>query len=270
MPELNSCLYTGHVTHHRFKPVDHRFVYRVFSSLIDLDELSALDRFKLFSVNRFNLFSFNEKDHGRGKGDLVAYIRSLLNKQQREDATHRIQLLCYPRILGYAFNPLSVYFCYDLQGDLSVILYEVSNTFGSRHIYLIDVEKGSTLIDQHCEKQMYVSPFMPMNTDYSFHIHPPKNQVSVFIQLSDHQAGANDTQPLLNASFNGKRQEICDQALFSMFCKYPLMTVKVIAGIHWEALKLWRKKLKIQPREKHVTHTISWKDKNGAMHYESL
>lgn len=270
MAELNSCIYEGAVMHHRLNPVRHRFIYRVFSSLIDLDELPQLDNLRLFSVNRFNLFSFHEHDHGSHQHSLAEQIRSLLATRGYEEAGHSIRLLCYPRILGYAFNPLSIYFCYNAEEELKVILYEVSNTFGSRHTYLLEVENPSQLVRHGCEKKMYVSPFMPMETDYSFRIRPPGQQVSVLIRQSEHDESQGTKQPLLNAAFNGKKIALSSRSLLTMFCKYPLMTLKVIAGIHWEALKLWRKKLKIQPREKNVTHTISWQDKHGAVHNESL
>lgn len=270
MAELNSCLYTGHVNHQRFKPTAHEFRYRVFSSLIDLDELSLINQFKLFSINRFNLFSFHEKDHGRGQGHLAKEIRLLLKKQKLEPAGHNIKLLCYPRIMGYAFNPLSVYFCYNIENELQVILYEVSNTFGSRHTYLFEIAPNDKAIKQSCDKKMYVSPFMPMDTRYNFHIKPPSQNISVVIQQFDYLHPTSNNTPIFNASFKGKHCNLTDKSLFQMFFRYPLMTLKVIFGIHWEAFKLWQKKLKIQPRENNVTHTISWQDKNGAIHHESL
>lgn len=270
MAELSSCIYAGNVMHHRLRPVQHRFIYRVFSFLIDLDELAELNQLKLFSVNRFNLFSFHEKDHGQGTGKLNKDIRSLLLKRGLPAQDYRIKLLCYPRILGYTFNPLSVYFCYDEHNELRVILYEVSNTFGSRHTYLIEVDGNPDIVRQGCSKLMYVSPFMPMETAYSFRIKPPEDRVAVFIRQSNLTDDNGTADPILNAIFTGTRKAINDSSLAGMFLKYPLMTLKVVGGIHWEAFRLWRKKLKIQPREKSVSHSISWQDKNGAMHYESL
>ena len=138
MAELNSAVFAGVVMHHRFIPKRHRFIYRVFSFCLDLDELPQLNkRFRFFAINRFNLFSFHEKDHGRGDGQLRQEITDLLTSRGYATATARIELLCYPRILGYTFNPLSVYFCYNQDNGLEVILYEVSNTFGQRHSYLL-------------------------------------------------------------------------------------------------------------------------------------
>lgn len=277
MAEQQSALYAGHVMHHRMYPVKHRFIYRVFSCCLDLDELPQLNRLKLFSVNRFNLFSFHEKDHGLSDGQLAQQIRDLLTARGYQRATHRIKLLCYPRILGYAFNPLSVYFCYAADGQLAVILYEVSNTFGSRHTYLLEADPQADIIRHGCHKQMYVSPFMPMATAYHFRIKPPAEQIAVCIRqterLSEPETGESHSStatPILHATFSGQHTTLNDRTLIKMFLKYPLMTLKVIGGIHWEALKLWRKKLSIQPREKTITSTISWQDKTGAQHYESL
>lgn len=264
--------------HHRFTPARHRFTYKVFSSLLDLDQLAQLDQLRLFSVNRFNLFSFHESDHGQGKGSLAEQIRRLLHRSGFSEATATIRILCYPRILGYVFNPLSVYFCYDTEDQLKVVLYEVSNTFGSRHTYILPVEDDKGIVRQQCQKEMYVSPFMPMATEYHFRIQPPGDRVTVSIRQCEAKNDKNNENtsktkaitPVLNAVFQGQKTPLCDRSLALMFVKYPLVTIKVIAGIHWEALRLWRKKLKIQPREKNVKHSISWQDRNGAMHYENL
>lgn len=261
---LQSGIYTGKVMHQRLLPKQHGFSYRTFSLCIDLDELLRLQQLKLFSVNRFNLLSFFEKDHGSGHGELAAGVRQLLARRGYAHACARIRLLCYPRILGYVFNPLSVYFCYDADDQLQVILYEVTNTFRQRHTYLIPA--GSTEKLQHsCDKQMYVSPFMPLDTRYSFTIRPPGSAVSVGIRQHDLQQ-----QLLFKATFAGQQETFCDAALLKLFISHPLMTLKVMVGIHWEALRLWRKKLSLQPREKGPRNSISWYDQNGDFHNESL
>ncbi len=270
MAELNSSVFAGVVMHHRFTPKRHRFIYRVFSLCVDLDELPLLNsRFRLFAINRFSLFSFHEKDHGRGDGQLRQEITGLLSSRGYASATARIELLCYPRILGYTFNPLSVYFCYNHNDEVEVILYEVSNTFGQRHSYLLVNDKPDEKIVRHsCHKLMYVSPFMPMNTAYSFRIIPPRESVSVCIQQSS-KTGTEVT-PILNATFTGQRQEITDKNLLQLFISHPLMTVKVMGAIHWEALRLWLKGLKLQPRNTSKSYSISWSDRNGETHYENL
>ena len=267
MGELTSSLYKGVVMHHRFTPKRHRFVYRVFSICLNLDELETIQQSsRLFSVNRFNLFSFHEKDHGTGSGALRDQITQLLNERGCQSATAHIKLLCYPRILGYTFNPLSVYFCYNADGLLEVILYEVSNTFGQRHTYLLPANLDETGHVRHkCDKQMYVSPFMPMDTGYSFRIQPPGDRVAVNIRQTDRIGG----KAILHATFGGKRSELSDKGLLKAFLTYPLMTLKVITAIHWEALRLWRKKVKIQPRAEGNKYSISWQDENGEFHHES-
>lgn len=270
MAELNSCLYKGVVMHHRFRPTKNRFIYRVFSACLDLDELPRLNKLGFFSINRFNLFSFHEKDHGSGTGNLPDNIRSLLTERGFASATHNIRLLCYPRILGYTFNPLSTYFCYNSNAELEVILYEVSNTFGSRHTYILEAKPDTEQVRHRCEKLMYVSPFMPMQTAYSFRIQPPDKRVAVCIRQTERADAETETQPILHATFTGKYCALNDRSLLGVFFTYPLMTLKVMVGIHWEALKLWRKKLTVQPRDTGKIHSISWQDKSGVSHYESL
>jgi len=268
MVETGCALYEGQVMHHRLQPVNHRFVYRVFSCLIDLDELPLINRLKLFSVNAFNLFSFYERDHGDGKGNLVAQVRRRLADCGYASAGHRVRLLCYPRILGYVFNPLSVYFCYNADQKLEVILYEVNNTFGSTHTYLLPVENEDKVVHQDCGKLLYVSPFMPMDAAYEFYIKPPGERVSLTINQTMQKQ--DDRQAMFNACFNGQRRPLRDGQLLRLFFKYPMMTLKIMGGIHWEALKLWRKKLPIQPGRPKSSRSISWQDNNGITHYESL
>ena len=238
---MTASLYHGAVMHRRLRPVGHRFVYRVFSMLIDLDEIASMDRdLRWFSRGRFNLFAFFDKDHGDGGRDLPTYIRSVL-KEAGVRATARIELLCYPRILGYVFNPLSVYYCYDEGGALGAVLYEVNNTFGGRHTYLIPVEGASEIVRQEAEKLFHVSPFMPMEMRYHFRLSKPDETVSVLINQTD------DAGLVFKAAFVGEREAMTDASLLRAFFRYPLMTVKVIAGIHWEAMKLFAKGMRLLP-----------------------
>lgn len=205
-----SCLYAGHVMHHRFKPAQHRFVYRVTSMLLDLDELGSLDtRLKLFSHNRFNLFSFYDRDHGDGsERPLVEQIRQILHEQGMNLGSGRIKLLCYPRLLGYVFNPLSVFYCYDEQNRLSAILYEVSNTFNQKHNYLIPViDGGKSTVRQSCDKVFHVSPFISMATHYHFRLQHPDKRVAICIRQTDAEG------PLLHATFTGQRRTLSDRSL---------------------------------------------------------
>ncbi len=250
---IKSSIFRGEVMHHRLRPVKHRFTYKVSSWLIDLDELDQLNRLSGFSVNRFNLFSFNEKDHGDGTDTpLKQQIQQVLNDHGINIDGGSVQLLCYPRILGYVFNPLSVFYCHDTSGRLKAILYEVSNTFNQRRSYLIPVEPSSAkVIRQQATKDFYVSPFMPMETDYQFQMQPPQETVSVRIRQTDTQGA------LFDASFVGERVAIDQQSVFKTFLRHPLMTLKVIGGIHWEALQLWRKGMRLQPRPEHPRYQVS-------------
>ncbi|GGO79744.1 DUF1365 domain-containing protein [Marinobacterium nitratireducens] len=238
-----SALYVGRVMHHRLKPRQHRFRYRVFSLLLDLDELDALHRrLRLFSHNRFNLFSFHDRDYGDGSGRLKTCIEARLTAAGVDLAGGRIRLLCYPRLLGYVFNPLSVYYCEDRTGALRAILCEVSNTFGQRHSYLLPVSSDPSAARPSVDKCFYVSPFMPMDCRYAFRMPVPGERIGVHID--QRQAG----ERLFVASFSGRRAALTDTGLLKTWLTHPLMTLKVIAGIHWEALRLWLKGLKLQPR----------------------
>lgn len=241
MSVVGSALYPGRVTHRRLRPVAHRLEYKVFSLLIDVDEIGALDRrLKRFSYNRFNLYSIYDRDFGARDGRPIAnYVRGVLRAADLS-ADGRIRALCYPRILGYVFNPLTVYFCEDRAGRLAAILYEVSNTFGGRHSYLIPVEGDADPVRQSAAKRFHVSPFMEMDMRYHFRISPPAATVAVAIRQTDAEG------PVLNAAFLGERRTLSDAELMRCFRAYPLMTLKVIAGIHWEAARLIAKGLKLR------------------------
>lgn len=233
-----SCLYDGQVMHRRTTPY-HRLRYRVFSLLLDLDALPDLARrLRWFSHNRFNLLSFHDRDHGACDGTPVrAWVDDALAAHGLETGG-RIALLCFPRLLGYVFNPLSVFFCHAPDGRLAAILYEVRNTFGDKHGYLIEVprdHRGDAPIAQACEKSFHVSPFLALAGAYEFRLKPPGERLALLIRH------LRDGVELMRASHVAQRVALTDAAILRQVIRHPLMTVKVIAGIHWEALFLWLK-----------------------------
>ena len=241
-----SAIYIGRVMHQRLRPRRHRLAYPVFSLLVDIDELPALGRrLRLFSVGKFNLFGFDPRDYGDRTGtDLRGQVEAHL-RAARLPPGGQILLLTMPRILGHVFNPLSVWFCYapGADGLLQAIVYEVSNTFGERHSYLIPVSDAEApIVDQRCDKQLYVSPFNNMAQLYRFRVVPPAETVSVGISVHD-EAGA-----VLNARLDGRHEPLSDSALMRVFFTRPLLTFKVVAAIRWEALRLWLKRVPLQAR----------------------
>ncbi|VTU18276.1 hypothetical protein H6CHR_00947 [Variovorax sp. PBL-H6] len=245
----HSALYSGSVMHQRLRPVVHRLRYRVFSLLLDLDELPRLaDRLRFFSLDRFNLFSLHQRDHGAG-GDqgLRPYVEDQLHAAGFATGG-AIRLLAMPRILGYAFNPLSVYFCHHPVGGLQAILYEVNNTFGERHSYLIPVDEAHRQageLTQHCAKRFHVSPFLALDMRYRFAITTPREhdeRLRIAVTASDGEG------PVLTACFDARRRTLDDRQLLRAFVAFPLLTLKVIAAIHWEALHLWAKGLRLRRR----------------------
>lgn len=236
-------LCVGKVMHQRLKPFGHRFDYSVFSLLIDLDRLEeAAKQSRLFSVNRFNLASFVESDHidprisDPAKG-IRTYIDRLFSNagMSRPD---RIELLAYPRILGHAFNPITLYYAYDETGSLIGMIYEVRNTFGERHTYVCPVEDNELSdagLRQTRQKLLHVSPFIGMQARYDFRVRPPTEELQFRILESD-PAG-----PLLAATFSGRMEPLTSANLLKYCAKVPFLGLKIVGGIHFEALRLWLK-----------------------------
>ncbi|MFN3230847.1 MAG: DUF1365 domain-containing protein [Alphaproteobacteria bacterium] len=238
---MRSAIYPSTVMHHRVRPFKHRFVYRVFSLLLDVDEIPAIARrSKLLSHNRFNLFSFRDRDFGPGDGTPPReWVETSLQNQGYNFPVGSIDLLCFPRMFGYVFNPLSIYYVHDTDGVLQVILYEVTNTYGDRHSYLLPVEQETGTIRQSCDKNLYVSPFIDMEARYHFRLAEPGETLGVAIREETPDGN------VLFAAMTGQRKALNDRTLALMFLKHPLMTLKIIGGIHWEAFKLWRKGAKV-------------------------
>jgi len=242
-----AALYFGDVMHARLRPIGHRFCYRVMSLLIDLDRLEAADRqSRLLGVNQAALYSFNEADHGERDGSsLRIYAQRRAAERGIDLAGGRVLLLCYPRLLGYTFNPLSAYFCYCAGGELALIIYEVRNTFGDIHCYGLPIRPGEISaagVRQQQDKLFYVSPFIGMTMRYHFRVSVPADNVKLRILETDREG------PLLAATFSGRRHALTTAALLRSFFSLPLVTLKIVAAIHWEALRLWLKGARLVPR----------------------
>ncbi len=249
----NSCIYNGTVIHKRYKPKTHFFKYSVFSLLLDLSELKLLnDKIRFFSFNKFNLISFFEKDHGNRDGtSLVNWVKNYLKKNQIETENIKIKLLCYPRIFGYVFNPLSIFFVYDKNEKLVSILYEVKNTFGEQHTYVFRVDNENNLIQNNCSKKFHVSPFIQMDCNYFFKILIPGERLSIIIDQYD------PSGKILFASQDGKKANLTGKELIKSYLKHPLMTFKIISAIHFEAFKLWIKGIKLVKKKLKIKNNIT-------------
>ncbi|MDH3663094.1 MAG: DUF1365 domain-containing protein [Alphaproteobacteria bacterium] len=233
-------LYLGQVMHHRLQPVRHRFTQRVCTLLVDIDRLMAIaDSCRLLSVNHFNLIAIHDRDHGARDGTpLRPWVEHELALAGLEAVRGRILLLAMPRFLGYVFNPLSIYFCHDATEQLRAIVYEVKNTFRGQHAYVLPVEDGQedeTNLRQTCAKNFYVSPFIEADATYRFSLRIPDRRLSVVIR--EEVKG----EPLLNASLTGIERPLTDRMLLAIAKHLPFSTHRVMAGIHWEAFRLWLK-----------------------------
>ena len=251
---MNSCIYNGFVSHTRYKPVKHSLRYNTFSLFIDLDEIENLSKNNfIFSFNRFNIFSFFNKDHGDRDG--LCLKNWVLNKLKKFDINkniNNIKLLCYPRVFGYVFNPLSIFYCYENK-NLRAIMYEVKNTFNEQHTYIFKV-KSNNEISQKCKKKFYVSPFMDMETQYEFKLLNPDENLSVLIKQSDKDG------IVLTATQKGTKKEFNMKQLLVNFVLYPLMTLKIIGAIHYEALRLWKKGAKYRSRDNKIKNNLSYEE----------
>lgn len=253
-----SALYNGVVVHKRVRPVKHALRYHVFSLLIDCDDLPGLDRrLRLFSYNRFNLCSLHDTNHGDGTA-IADYLRGLAD-QSGVDGIERFLMFCYPRVLGYVFNPVTIYFGVNAAGDARLIVYEVNNTFGERQTYVVPVEPrvGTDTVHQSCEKMFYVSPFNTDEGRYSFHVTPIDDEITIGIALHT------DEGPLLKAFFRGERTALTDATLAKALARTGWLSLKVIGAIHYEALKLWFKGLRLVPRPRRPKSAIAFVSSPG-------
>lgn len=242
---VGSALYRGEVFHRRRRPREHVLRYRVFSLLLDLAQIDELARrLPGFSHNRFNLVAFHDRDFGdpaRPDEPLIDGVRRQLAQAGLDASPARVLLSCYPRLFGYAFNPLSLFYCQDERGHTYAIVHEVHNTFGERHAYVLPVDRtrarDTGWIEQSADKALFVSPFAHMHMRYAFRVNEPAARQVVVIRASD-EAG-----PVITASYVAQRHELTTRALLGSVLAMPLMTFKVTVGIHVEALKLWLKRV---------------------------
>lgn len=239
---MNSRLFHGQLVHRRRLPVEHQFRYPATTFLLDLDELPALDRLRLFGVNRRALFAFRDEDHVDGRpGSTRDKIAAFLRANGVEIPGGSIRLLTQCRLFGYVFNPVSFYYAHDDAGQLRAIVAEVNNTFGERLLYVLD-DRSRAADPEHpgsrryrARKRLHVSPFVSMDAAYEFSFGAVGERLSVHIAESEHGVH------FFDAHLGGTSAPLDDRALLRLALRSPLLTVKVTAAIHWQALRLWRK-----------------------------
>ncbi len=241
MPDAQLCF--GNVHHNRLRPASNRFHYGVYFLRLPLRSLQQKPlKQKLLSHNRFNLLSFHDSDHGDGVTPPLQWIDQLLHAEGIHDADGEIWLQTFPRVLGYVFNPVSFWFCHRTDGTLRAVLCEVNNTFGERHCYLLPT--GHSIASQgqlEAKKVFHVSPFCQVEGHYQFHFRNTTRgtQEHTLARIDYHT----EDGPLLLTSISGKSHPLNDRMIAHALLRHPLMTFFVIARIHWQALKLFLKKV---------------------------
>lgn len=220
--------------HARVRPVRRKFTYRVFSLFLDIDDVGAAARgCAILSHNRFNILSFNDSDHGKRDGTpLRQFVEDSLLRAGIAERPDTIRLLCFPRLWGLVFNPLSVFYCYRA-GRLCAVLYEVNNTFGDTHTYVAPIESDSPVARHEADKTLYVSPLIGMKARYEFAIRNPQERLSLAIRESGPEG------LILTAVQTGERRALTSWEAVKAVVRHPLMTIKILAAIHSEALGTW-------------------------------
>jgi DUF1365 family protein len=247
-------LLCGTVMHRRLRPVENRFVYGVFFLRLPLSALGSTGN-ALFSINRFNLAAFHYRDHGARDGSPpLPWIRELLRREGLACADGEVWLQCFPRVLGFVFNPVSFWFCEDREGRLRAILAEVNNTFGETHAYLLARPGGAPLTpgeELQARKVFHVSPFFPVEGRYRFRFTGHNGMRIARIDYDDASG------PLLLTAVSGRARALGAAALLRACLSHPMMTVGVVLRIHWQALRLWLHKVpffsKPEPPPEQVT-----------------
>jgi len=227
------------VTHVRHGRVRHRLRYRIVTVMLDLGALDRGRLPRLFSRARFGLMGFRASDHGDGTAAtpaaLAAWARATLHQAGLAAPAGRLRLMCMPRVLGHAFNPISVFICDDTHGQPAAVLYQVNNTFGQRHIYACPLG-GTAPFTHTADKMFHVSPFLPMTMRYAFRLSLSDSHMA--LRITGHDSTTNI--PMIDATFTGRATPLTNAAIARAVCIMPLLGAKVVAAIHWEALKLWR------------------------------
>jgi DUF1365 family protein len=234
----------GEVRHARLRPVTNRFAYPTYFVLLPMRSLRATPHAAL-RRNRFGLVAFHDRDHGDGGDDSLAWVEALLAREGVADADGEIWLQCYPRVLGYVFKPVSFWYCHRRDGGLAAIVVEVNNTFGERHCYLLAGPEVGYGRELRASKAMHVSPFCSVEGGYRFRFIRTDARAVARI---DHFDGASQDVPLLQTSVSGRLAPLTGASVRRAFFGMPLMTFGVIARIHWQALRLFIKRVPLHSR----------------------
>ena len=238
MYNIKNCIYLGSVFHARLSPKQHKLNYNVFYLNINLKEIKNNSSPRLLSFNKFNLFSLYDKDHGPlNCKDIDVWIRTLIKKNNIKVKIKNIYLLSFPRVLGYVFNPLSVYSCLDKNHKIILQIYEVHNTFNQRYFYLVNNSFDKRNHNNIYKKKFHVSPFMSMNGGYKFKSYLKNEKIKLIVEYFSKKEN-------FIASFSGTERKLTNYNLLVYFLKIPFMTIKIIVGIHLEAIILYFKGVK--------------------------
>ncbi len=229
-------LYAGRVAHVRHSPLRHRFNYRIWMLAVALDDIDTLAaRSRWFAHNRFALLAIHDRDHGfRDSRPLRAFVEDALARNHLAEYSARILFVTLPRVLGYAFNPISFYYCYNAAQKLGAVVHQVKNTFGDQVAYVMAVQDSAN-IRQPAPKRMHVSPFFDMQGGYRFALNAPAEKLNVSIQYGT------AAEKRMTATMCLRARPWSDGALLRLLTEMPLTPLKIISAIHWQAVKLFLK-----------------------------
>ncbi|MGF1651098.1 MAG: DUF1365 domain-containing protein [Hyphomicrobiaceae bacterium] len=250
-------IYTGDVVHARVRPKRHHLRYSVFTLALDLDKLTELSRsVRGLAYNRFGLLAIHDRDHGTGEGPIADHVRGLLGEAGLAAFGSRIIMVCYPRVVGYVFNPLTVFYGYDSSGQLGALAYEVNNTFGERKTYVVASGPATDagIYRQSCAKEMSVSPFTPGSGRYGFHLTEPGAYLTIGVHYRDEHG------PVLRTHFSGRQVPLTSETIRRHVLRWPLLTQRVIGAIHFEALRLFLKGVPLIRRHRSPAFSAAYRN----------